>query len=503
MLPRQLHTRLMLAVTLVMVLGTLGLALWTSSSQSTQLLQARISQAELLSANLAAGAAHAYVIEDFAMLDDYLRSSALLPGLRRIVAIDSAGAVLSAFERTNDTASQQMIVLVDRLSPPTGSTSSLLRTRHNQLVAWQPVSAGSLLGWLQLTYGLEEIEQLQEQIWHRALILSFVEVLIGTSLFMLLLRRPIKSINMLSRFARELPQRRGETIPVEHSVAEVQTLGESLNYASTELHRIEQELLELNRTLEQRVEEALVSSRDKDALLLQQARYQTVGELLVNIAHHWRQPLNNIGALVQENAWLISQGELAPADAMEGAERVMQHLKQLSHSIDLFQQFCHPADGEEQLLPSRVVASAMQMVQAGYQQQGISISFELKAELPIMGAQQLLVQCLINLFANARDAILGRQLTNGRIIITLDCTAERIVQIKVADNGGGIPEKLSNCLFDAYVTSKFRAQGVGLGLFIVRQIVEQQLHGRITAANGPDGAVFTIEIPGDAGGTDV
>ena len=82
MLPRQLHTRLMLAVTLVMVLGTLGLALWTSSSQSTQLLQARISQAELLSANLAAGAAHAYVIEDFAMLDDYLRSSALLPGLR-------------------------------------------------------------------------------------------------------------------------------------------------------------------------------------------------------------------------------------------------------------------------------------------------------------------------------------------------------------------------------------------------------------------------------------
>jgi len=494
LLPQRLYTRMLMAITLAMVIGTLGLSFWTAASQSDQLLSARLQQALLLSENLAGGCAHSLALDDYASLDQYLRHATGLPGVRKVLATDARGVVLAALCRVTDTsvaeladgpATLQVPAVVKQATQLTGTT----------LLVWQPVQAGGLLGWLQLTYSLEEITQLQQQIWRHGIILSIVETLIGISLVVLLLRRPLRSISKLSRFARDLPQHRGQTLPVEHFVTEVQDLGESLNYASTELCRIEQELLELNRTLEARVEEEVAKSREKDALLLQQARYQTLGELLVNIAHHWRQPLNNIGARVQENAWQLTTGELLPENAMAAADKVMQELKQLSRSIEAFNLLCRPALPDQALLPSDAVKRAIQMVQDSYQQTGIGFELKLLAEQELQGSLQDLVQCVLNIFSNARDAIVAGHAAAGLITVEIAVQDQRCLTIAVSDTGGGIPQQLLHSLFDPYVTSKFRTQGVGLGLFVVRQIIEQRFNGTVTAANQGRGAVLTIAIP--------
>ncbi len=494
LLPQRLHTRMLMAITLAMVVGTLGLSFWTASSQSNQLLASRLQQAALLSENLAEGCAHPLALEDYAALDQYLRHASGLPGLRMVVATDAKGGVLAALNRQTDTSPAELVDGPALLQIPVAALQTTQLT-GTILRVWQPVQAGGLLGWLQLTYSLDEITQLQQQIWRHGIILSVVETLIGISLVVLLLRRPLKSLGNLSGFARELPQHKGATVPVESSVTEVQDLGESLNYASTELYRIEQELLELNRTLEARVEEEVAKSREKDALLLQQARYQTLGELLVNIAHHWRQPLNNIGARVQENAWLLANGELAPEKALEASELVMQELKQLSRSIASFQLLCKPAVPDETVLPSEAVNRSIGMVRDSYQQLGISFELHLISEQQLQGSLQDLVQCLLNLFTNARDAIIEKQTASGCIAVTVEMGGQDCLRITVADTGGGIPRQLLHSLFDPYVTSKFRTQGVGLGLFVVRQIIEQRFNGTVTADNRDGGAVITLAIP--------
>ncbi|SJZ66154.1 Signal transduction histidine kinase [Trichlorobacter thiogenes] len=494
LLPQRLYTRMLLAITLAMVIGTLGLSFWTAASQSNQLLAARLQQAMLLSENLAEGCAHPLALEDYAALDQYLRHATGLPGLRKVVATDARGVVLTVFQRTTDTSAAELADGPPALQVP-GTATQATQLAGTTLLVWQPVQAGGMLGWLQITYSLEEITQLQQQIWRHGIILSFVESLIGISLVVLLLRRPLRSISTLSGFARELPQHKGATVPVESSVTEVQDLGASLNYASTELCRIEQELLELNRTLEARVEEEVAKSREKDALLLQQARYQTLGELLVNIAHHWRQPLNNIGARVQENAWLLANGELAPENAMAAADLVIQDLKQLSRSITGFQLLCKPAVPDETVLPSDAVKRSISMVQDSYQQSGISFELNLISEQELQGALQDLVQCVLNVFTNARDAIVASQAATGRITVTIARQTPDVLCIVVADTGGGIPQQLLGSLFDPYVTSKFRTQGVGLGLFVVRQIIEQRFNGTVTAENQDGGAVITLAIP--------
>ena len=500
LIPRRLYIRLVLAVAVVMIAGTFGLSFWTADNQSRQLLAARRQQTTLLTQNLAEGAAHYYVLEDYAALDHYLSQVASLPGLRRIIATDTDGNVLSAFAKADDTQNPQMLHALERCPLPASPLGRLSR-EASTLVAWQPVKAGDLLGWVQVHYGLEEVMALQYEIWRRGVIFGTIEVLCGIFLVMLLLRKPIRSISSLSSFARELPQRKGSTVAVERYVSEVQDLGESLNYASTELYRIEHELLELNRTLEERVEVELVKSREKDALLLQQARYQTLGELLVNIAHHWRQPLNNIGVVVQENAWLIANGELPPACAMQAAEQAVLQLKQLSRSIEGFQLLCKPAEPSEQLLPSDAVQRAILMVQEGYRQAGISFELQVRSEQTVNGSLQDLVQCLLNLFSNARDAIVAHHEPGGRIMVAIDLPHENALQITVSDNGGGIPPTLVHSVFDPYVTSKFRAQGVGLGLFVVRQIIEQRFQGSVSAGNRGDGAVITLELPLEIGRT--
>lgn len=494
LLPRRLHTRMLMTITLAMVIGTLGLSFWTAASQSNQLLAARLQQAALLSENLAEGCAHPLALEDYASLDQYLRHATGLPGLRKVVATDAKGGVLAALNRMTDSSPAELADGPATLQVPRASRQTS-RLHDTTLLVWQPVQAGGLLGWLQLTYSLDEITQLQQQIWRHGIILSVVESLIGISLVVLLLRRPLRSISRLSRFARELPQHKGVTLPVERFVTEVQDLGESLNYASTELYRIEQELLELNRSLETRVEEEVAQSREKDALLLQQARYQTLGELLVNIAHHWRQPLNNIGARVQENAWLLANGELAPEKALDASELVMQELKQLSRSIAGFQLLCRPAVPDETVLPSEAVNRSIAMVRDSYQQLGISFELQLISEQPLQGSLPDLVQCLLNLFTNARDAIIETQASAGSITVTVEVGGQDCLRIMVADTGGGIPRQLLHSLFDPYVTSKFRTQGVGLGLFVVRQIIEQRFNGTVTADNRDGGAVITLAIP--------
>lgn len=135
------------------------------------------------------------------------------------------------------------------------------------------------------------------------------------------------------------------------------------------------------------------------------------------------------------------------------------------------------------------------MVQDSYQQAGISFELKLIAEQELPGSLQDLVQCVLNLFSNARDAVVAGHDAAGLIRVAIDVEEQKRLTIEVSDTGGGIPPQLLHSLFDPYVTSKFRTQGVGLGLFVVRQIIEQRFNGTVTAANHDRGAVLTIAIP--------
>ena len=146
-------------------------------------------------------------------------------------------------------------------------------------------------------------------------------------------------------------------------------------------------------------------------------------------------------------------------------------------------------------MPITAIREAVAIVETTYRELGIEIRLNDLSQAPIQCSPGDFSQCLLILLANARDAILERQISGGRIDITVEArSGGGACRIVVSDNGGGIPEELMARIFDPYVTTKFQSQGVGLGLFIAREIVEKRLNGSIVAHNTATGAEFILEV---------
>ncbi|HEY4744714.1 MAG TPA: ATP-binding protein [Desulfuromonadaceae bacterium] len=513
---RLLHIQLIMGISLVTAVSLVSLTLVTSERQRAMYRRVVQQSATEIARNIAVETAHYLVVGDYASLEAFLAKAAQHPHITRIQVCGDTGISFGEVGRSGEGDAMVVVPNPQPLSPPPGENPST-RIAENAMWVWQPVTAGTLVGWVRITYSLQEISQMQRDIWQHGLIIGLIWMVVSVLLIIQVLKRPAMAIRNLSDFARKLPSARGAQVRVEYFAEEIQRLGESLNYASNELRTMELSLFaeqerlrtalgeeeqaesrlrELNRTLEERVQEELNRSRGKDLVLMQQARHAMMGEMLMNIAHQWRQPLNAIGARIQEMTFLLEQGEIEPAAAKAYTADVMEILMEMSRTIERFRNFYQPTSNSTSALqPIAAIREAMAIVETTYREQGIEIRLDGRSYLPIQCAPGDFSQCVLIIMANARDAILERRVSDGRIEITVDSLNESSRnRICISDNGGGIPEELLVRVFDPYVTTKFQSQGVGLGLFIARQIVENRLNGSIRARNTATGAEFILEV---------
>ena len=211
----------------------------------------------------------------------------------------------------------------------------------------------------------------------------------------------------------------------------------------------------------------------------------------MNIAHQWRQPLNSIASGI---GLADCQRGDSREDATRRAEEIMLSLKSFPVQSKRCAACANRSAAVNGFFPSEAVRQAISVMTDACAVQGIRLSCSLQEEKSLVGIQADLVQCLLNIFTNARDAITARGCREGAIVVELRLTAEQRQEIRVRDNGGGIDDEVLPIVFDPYVTTKFRAQGVGLGLFVARQIIEQRFGGAIAAGNRGDGAEIVITI---------
>ena len=258
---------------------------------------------------------------------------------------------------------------------------------------------------------------------------------------------------------------------------------------------VKQEQLEaLNLSLEQRVTEEVEKNRQKDLILCHNARLAAMGELLGNIGHQWRQPLNTIGLLIQGCLLESKEGKLGHEAFDACVKRCMELLSYLSNTINLFQSYFMPEEEPEEFDPFEMVERSLSLVRASYEQSGISVRVVNHGTMPMTGFGVAFSQAVLSIMNNAKDVLTERGTPEPAIEI--DCSYEdgrNIITIR--DNGGGIDEAIMDKIFDPYFTTKFRSQGTGIGLYMSRMIVEMNMRGRLSVRNTPAGAEFSIEVP--------
>jgi len=257
----------------------------------------------------------------------------------------------------------------------------------------------------------------------------------------------------------------------------------------------ETELEELNTTLKERVEAEVEKNKQKEQLIYQQSKQAAMGQMLNNIAHQWRQPLNAVSITVGKLEYASKKDILQKEDLDSSLQSIKSLVKQMSDTIDDFRNFFKPDKAKGYFSLLQCLKNSASVVSEAYESQNIKISIICDPQIECFGYERELMQVLLVCFGNSKDAIEENGVKEGKITVVGKQTPHGDVSITITDNGGGVKNEIIHDIFNPFFTTKEEGKGSGIGLYMSKQIIEQGMQGSISAVNSTDGLSVTIEIP--------
>ena len=243
--------------------------------------------------------------------------------------------------------------------------------------------------------------------------------------------------------------------------------------------------------LEERVATEVEKNRQQQLFILEQSRLAQMGEMISMIAHQWRQPLNNLSMINQLLLSKYYKGKLDRESVEYFQINSQKQIAYMSQTIDDFRNFFETNQNRDYFNLDKVISNLLEMTAAVYQAYEITIEYRCKESVEFYGKANEFSHVLLNIINNAKDALLERNVADKKITITLAKESEYI-KVEIADNGGGIDEKIIDKIFDPYFSTKKAKNGTGLGLYMSKMIVEEQMGGHLLVRNTKEGALFTI-----------
>jgi signal transduction histidine kinase len=244
------------------------------------------------------------------------------------------------------------------------------------------------------------------------------------------------------------------------------------------------------RFLKDEISQAKIKALEYEKQLLVNSRLAIAGETVGNIAHQWRQPLNRLGMILVK---LRLKKEVEPEELLQSLKDSEKILEDMSQTIDLFLNFFAQDNKKEPFLLHDCVASAVEIIHESFTQNNIKLNIHNIKNIKLLGSSNELAQVILNLLSNAKYILLARNIQNPTITLEIKKTNDNIV-ISIEDNGGGIKISPIEKVFDPYISTKENKNGVGLGLYIARKIIDKY-SGELFANNTDDGATFSIILP--------
>ncbi|MDR1615280.1 MAG: HAMP domain-containing histidine kinase [Campylobacteraceae bacterium] len=274
------------------------------------------------------------------------------------------------------------------------------------------------------------------------------------------------------------------------------------NYLEFDVKKKTKELEDLNSSLEERIKEEVELNRSKDRILFQQSKLASLGEMLQNIAHQWRQPLGAISMIIQSFEIKYKAGKLDDDFITSRVHDAKILAQNMSDTLEDFRTFFNPNKNKKEFSLKEVINKSIDLSKYPLKKAKINLTVSSFENIHIFGFKNELIHVLLNLISNAKDALLGKQ-TERKIAVKVE-SDETYAIIKVIDNGGGVDNDIIYRVFDPYFTTKHKSLGTGIGLYMSKQIVEEHMQGSILCENTEYGfggkksyrcALFTVKIP--------
>jgi PAS domain S-box-containing protein len=266
------------------------------------------------------------------------------------------------------------------------------------------------------------------------------------------------------------------------------------NKVESEL-KLQKELLqELNENLASQIDQEVKKNREKDELMLLQSRQAAMGEMIGNIAHQWRQPLNAIGLMIYDLTDAFRFGEITNEYVDKSERDIKSVLEHMSRTIDDFRNFFKPNKEKQHFLLHEIVKTSVSFLDATLKNSGIRLITEVDKDIMLYGYSSEFAQVLLNIVNNSKDALQDHKPDKPVVRISGTVVQNKAIVV-IVDNGGGIPADVIHKIYDPYFTTKEQGKGTGVGLYMSKTIIERNMGGSISVRNTRAGAEFKIEIP--------
>ncbi len=291
---------------------------------------------------------------------------------------------------------------------------------------------------------------------------------------------------------------------ITHFVGYIHDITKEVNYQielENEVKEKTKSLKELNENLEEQIKIEIRKNIEKEKLMFQQSKMASMGEMLGNIAHQWKQPLNAISISASSMQLHKDLGQLDDELFENGIKGVMDSTDFLSQTIDDFQNFLKPNKEIQRFDLENSVKKSLQLVTATFRKSSISTILDIET-VEIKGIQGEFTQVILNIINNAKDILIEKNDPKDRFIFIDSKIQEDHILIFIKDNAGGIPEDIIKNIFDQYFTTK-DTNGTGIGLHMSKEIIESHMNGKLEVQNDEfkykdksyKGAKFTITLP--------
>lgn len=238
---------------------------------------------------------------------------------------------------------------------------------------------------------------------------------------------------------------------------------------------------------------AMESLHEKELMLIQQSRMAAMGEMISNLAHQWRQPLNSLGLMIQQVHMLYEYEELTKETIDATTNNSMRLIRHMSQTIEAFRNYFKPEKEMASFSVNTALANTLAIIAGSFKHENISIEVDYAADPVVYGYQNEFAQSLLNILNNSKDAIKEKGIAEPKVCIAIERNNDKAV-VTISDNAGGVPEEILPKIFDPYFSTKGPHNGTGIGLYMAKSIIEKKMGGTLTVHNTGVGAQFRIEV---------
>jgi len=251
-------------------------------------------------------------------------------------------------------------------------------------------------------------------------------------------------------------------------------------------------LANLNHTLDIKVKKEVEKNKEQEQILMQKSKFIAMGEMISLIAHQWRQPISELNAIVLNIKLHYDLDKLDKNMLNKKAQEIENLLEFMSHTIDDFRTFFKPDKTKENFYLSASFKRVIDITSSMMSEHNITLVRNINHEISIENYQNEFEQVVLNIITNAKDALLYDNIQNPEIKINL--YKKDKIYLEICDNAKGISPNVIDKIFEPYFTTKEEANGTGIGLYMSKLIIEENMGGELSVQSSKIGTCFTISF---------